>query len=288
MKSMTGYYSLQEEVKTRLYSIEIKSVNSRYLDINLHMSHIYQFLEPEIRSVLGSVVNRGKIDLNLDIREREKNIRVYVDSKLADEYGKAFREVQKTAGISGELPLQSLLNSEGVVQTEPVIKKDVMVREIRSLLKKALSGFEKIRDHDGKSVREDILERIGEMKSELAVIRKTTANAVVDIRKQLEKRLRKIVGKEIDSNLLITEAGILANKSDINEEISRLESHIKLFEKTVKQKKPAGRTLDFVCQEMNREVNTIGSKQNDFSIAQQVVLLKTALEKIREQVRNVE
>lgn len=288
MKSMTGYYSLQQEVKSRLYSIEIKSVNSRYLDLNLHMSHIFQFLEPEIRDAVNGTIQRGKIDINLDIRERDRSVKITVNKKLASEYRKAYQEVQQSAGLEGDLPLQSLIGAEGVIQTESVLNKDVLTSEIRSLMKKALPGFEKIRKHDGDSVKKDIFQRLNEMKKELSAIKKQTANAVVDYRKQLEKRLKRIVGKELDQNLLITEAGILANKADINEEISRLESHIRLFEKTARQKDPVGRTLDFVCQEMNREINTIGSKQNDFSIAQQVVLLKTALEKIREQVRNVE
>jgi len=285
---MTGYYSFQGEMKSRLYSIEIKSVNCRYLDINLYMSHIFQFLEPEIRAAISKSIQRGKIDFNLDIREREKNVRIIVDHNLVSEYSRAFAQVQEAAGYTEKPPLQAFLNIEGVILTETVLKKETLIREIKGLLRKAIIGFEKIRDHDGKSVKTDIMLRIKEMKEQLVSMKKQTRNAVVDIRQQLEKRLQRIVGKEVDQQLLITEAGILVNRTDVNEEISRLESHIKLFEKTVRRQEPVGRTLDFVCQEMNREINTIGSKQNDFTIAQQVVLLKTALEKIREQVRNVE
>ena len=142
--------------------------------------------------------------------------------------------------------------------------------------------------HDGKSVARDIGANLKLMKQYLRTIRSKTKNSIPDLRKQLLARLERIVGKDVDKNMIITEAGILANKLDINEELSRLDSHLDLFEKTMKNDEPVGRTLDFISQEINREVNTIGSKQADFAIAEQVVMLKSLLEKIREQVRNIE
>lgn len=288
MKSMTGYYSLQEESGDRVCSVEIKAVNSRYYEPSVRLPHFAHFLEPVVRETAGRTILRGKVDINIEIRDTARQIRITVDERLAAEYAAACRKVAAAAGLGQDIPLGTLLQAEGVLQTEPLVDHSALEATVVRLVGKTLAGFEKLRMHDGRSVQADIRANLALMKQHMKKIMARTKNSVPDLRAQLQKKLEKIVGREVDRTMLITEAGILAAKTDINEELSRLESHIRLFETTMKLAEPVGRTLDFVSQEMNREVNTIGSKQADFAIAEHVVLLKSLLEKIREQIRNVE
>lgn len=288
MKSMTGYYSIQEEHDGKNYTVEIKSVNSRYYDPNIRLSHSFNYLEAPVRELIGHHIQRGKVDLSLEVREKERKYRITVDRGLVTEYAQACRQVARAAGITEDPSLTDILRADGIIMTEPVIDRESILKHCIDLVERALKGFERIRMHDGKSVARDIAANLKLMKQYLRTIRSKTRNSVPDLRKQLLARLERIVGKDVDKNMIITEAGILANKLDINEELSRLDSHLDLFEKTMKNDEPVGRTLDFISQEINREVNTIGSKQADFAIAEQVVMLKSLLEKIREQIRNIE
>lgn len=288
MKSMTGYYNLQHAVGRNRYSVEMKSVNNRYLDISLHMPHYLYPYELDIKQEISGTISRGKIDVYVDVKCCDQTVHIEVDEELARHYLLAYQRVKRAVGIGEPIPVEQILAAEGVVTAQTSIDGERVWKKIHSLLEQCVQKFDRMRIKEGTSTRRDLLKILKGMRSKLRNIKKQTSNQVIDFKEELQRRLEKLAGDQVDENRILTEAAVLATRADVNEEIARLESHFDLFASTADRDEPVGRALDFVCQEMNREINTIGSKQNQFSIAELVVGLKTDLERIREQLRNVE
>jgi uncharacterized protein (TIGR00255 family) len=204
----------------------------------------------------------------------------------------AYGEVKAAFTLPGsaarELDIFALMRMEGVVCLEKADAGDQLWQDLRLCLTRALAAFARVRAHDGEAARRDLEKQLRFLEAKAGNIKKRARRLVPEYGKELEKRLTAMAGKKVDSALILTEAAVIASRSDVNEELVRLLSHIALFRGQMKAAAPAGRTLDFIAQEMQREINTIGSKQTEIEISTDVIAMKAALEKIREQVRNVE
>ncbi|MCK4906514.1 MAG: YicC family protein [Spirochaetes bacterium] len=288
MKSMTGYSSIERVLGKYKFTLEIKSVNNRFSEFSVRMPYFLNHFEKDIKDLLRKNINRGKVDVFISTANTDPEIKISVNEKLAMSYYNAFLKIKKITNANSNIPLNTIINSDGVFSIEKKIDNEDIWKKLKKILNEAIKDFDKVRSHDGESVMNDLKAILGKMKKTLTSIKLKTNNAIKRYQKVIEKKLNDLVEKNFDSERILAEAGILAVKADINEEISRLESHFKLFENNLKLKGAVGKTLDFICQEMNREINTIGSKQAVYEISEKVIILKSELEKLREQVRNIE
>jgi len=294
MKSMTGYGRAEATLDYRRVTVEIFSVNRRQSDFQVLLPSEFSPLESKIREYVSEFVSRGQVTVRISatqLKDRAKPISI--NHALATAYYREFKLLAKKLGIQEPLNLELILRAPGVLQTEQLVEDQEGVWEkIKTILDKALKAFIRMRVCEGKHLEEDLRNRVRNMEQILDAVEKRAPVVVENYRQQIKARIKNAgisVSKE-DEERLLKEIVIFADRSDISEEIVRLRSHFKKFYEycRLKNDEAVGRTLDFLAQEMNREINTIGSKANDSFISHQVVALKTELEKFREQVQNVE
>jgi uncharacterized protein (TIGR00255 family) len=288
MKSMTGYGASQKAARAYAVSALVRSVNSRYLEINIHLPAALSSYEKEVRELISACAERGKVDVSFEVKAQQNACAIHVNRDLAKAYIAAHSELAGMLSTDTHLDPAALMRIEGVCTIEKQDDMGALWQDMRSCLENALKAFARTRAHDGEAARRDLekLLRVLELKAKR--IRRHSKLLVPQYAKDLERRLEAIAGKTVDQHLILSEAAIIASRSDINEELQRLESHIALFREHTRGDAACGRTLDFIAQEMHREINTIGSKQAESLISSEVIAMKAALEKIREQVRNVE
>lgn len=270
--------------------VEIKTVNNRFRDIQVRVPREYYILEPRVVNVVREATHRGRVDVFVRRSSVEGPTRIVADFALAEQYRRAVVDVaRRLQREPTEVPLSFILSQAGVLSAtehEPDALAEWDLCELA--LQGALAGVQNMRAAEGAALCQDLRRHLHElmrMRSEVAEVAEGVAER---LRVRLEERILRLFGERMDPNRLIQEAAILAEKADISEEIARLSSHCEQFEQALAVDDPVGRKLDFLLQEMNREINTIGSKAAEHPISARVVEMKTILERIREQVANVE
>lgn len=292
IRSMTGYGKGESENKVYRLKIEIKSVNHRYLDINVKLPRYLIYLEESIKKLIKDKLNRGKVDVfvNFDFNE-EAAIDVKVDLPLAKNYKLALEELKYELKIDDNIRLNNILSLSDVIRTEKKeLDEDLVWNTIRDSITIALGKIIEMREYEGEQLKEDILKKLENIESIIGRVEKKSTYVVEEYRVKLSERIQSILedSTHVDMDRLAMEVAIYADKSSIDEELIRLKSHILQFREILSEKEAIGRKLDFLIQEFNREVNTIGSKSSNSDIIKSVVELKSEIEKIREQIQNIE
>ena len=290
MQSMTGYGRGLICEDGREMTVEVKSVNHRFLDVSFRLARPIAFLDDAVRTGIAARLARGHVDVFVNyVNHREDAHRVHVDTQLARTYQQAAGKLSDALGVKNELPLSEYIHMPDVLTVEASEEDQDAVRDLfMRALNLALDGLIAMRAREGDSLRSDMmtkLDAIDALRSQIA----TRAPLVVEeYRTKLNQRLSALLGGEIDEARFATEVAIFADRAAIDEELVRLSSHIAQLRATAELDDPVGRKLDFLVQELNREVNTIGSKASDTQIAGCVVAAKGEIEKLREQVQNIE
>jgi uncharacterized protein (TIGR00255 family) len=292
MRSMTGYGRGDCSAGGFKFTVELNSVNRKQSDIAINLPKELVELEPRIRDEINALLSRGRINVVVAYHRSAAKAeeQVELDMALARTYYRAIRRLQKQMKLNGPVTLDTLLHAPGVMQlAEPTIDAEQVWPWVGTALRKALTRLVKMREKEGKFLAADLARRLDTVAAGLARIRKAAPEAVTRYREQLHARVKDAgLDVPLDDERLLKEVVIFADRCDISEELTRLESHLNQFREQLKSDAPVGRTLDFLTQEMNREINTIGSKANAAEISQEVVKMKAELEKIREQVQNIE
>jgi len=288
MKSMTGFGFDEIQDEKCHISLDLKSYNNRYLDIITNIPSILNPLEPKIREWLSARINRGRVEINIRYRELEENLSVILDENVVTEYSGVLRQMMQTAGIDDELRLSHLLSMDGIIKTDKKRDLTYIWEKILPMLVKAFDDYDNNRIKEGNNTETDINNQIDVLKENLDFVKTKVPEIEQQIKDTLNEKFRDITGDEIEETRLLAETAMYLVKYDINEEIIRMRSHLERFREISTDEESAGKKLDFLCQELNREINTIGSKSPVVEVHQSVVMMKDALEKIREQLRNVE
>lgn len=289
--SMTGFgRGTAEDTKYHL-TIEAKSVNHRYLETYIRTPRSYHWLEDRIRQVFQGAFSRGKFEIHVQIRMQSKEIQnIRVNYPLLEGYLKSLGEIRERFNVGGEIRMEHLLQLEGVFQPEEDENETEQILKLtESAAQNAISALKEMRKTEGMALANDIDNRLAHLSEELASIDGQAGNLPSIYREKLQKRIGEMLtGQNVDENRLALEVVLYTDRAAIDEEIVRFRSHIQQFRQTVFKNDPIGRRLDFLLQELNREVNTIGSKAGDLAISHSVVEIKTEIEKIREQIQNIE
>lgn len=288
MKSMTGYAAATFETEELQSSLEIKSVNNRYLDIYLHLPRYLSAYEMDIREMISAKVSRGKLNLSIEIKLRQNSAAFTVNEDFAELCYQGAQHLASKLNLENDLSVSKLLLLPGILEPENKIDSQQIWQELQPQIENLIERFDQVRADEGAATRRDLLNNLQIMEDMCTQIKQSAKGYTDDLQGQLQERLTQLVSDRIDTYLILQEAAIIAGRADINEELSRLENHFRVFRETVYGGEPAGRKLDFLTQEINREVNTVGSKQHKIQISETVVELKSSLEKIKEQIRNVE
>lgn len=290
LRSMTGFGRNELTVDGFTVNAQIRSVNHRYMDCSIRIPRCYNFLEEKIRQKTAEYISRGKIEVAITIKEQEGDDKVItLNRALAENYINVLKELS-TLGVEDDIRVSTVSRYNDIFNIEyKEIDEDKMFEIIGSSLSLALEDFNNMRAEEGARLENSILSHLDTISVELAKIEERSPQTVREYRENLESRIRELIADTaVDENRLITETAIFADKVAIDEETVRLRSHMKAFKAAIKSDKPIGKKLDFIIQEMNRETNTIGSKANDIEIAAIVVEIKSEIEKIREQIQNIE
>ena len=288
MKSMTGFgYNEYQDEKNHIV-INLKSYNNRFLDIIVYLPAYISQLEQRVRNYLSTKVNRGRVELIMKIKEMEEQVEVHLDKSIIHTYMNALKSLIAEAGISERINLSHLLRVEGILKPIKNYDIDVYWKKILPILEKTFIDFDESRGTEGKRTEDCINSQIKNITKNLAVIEKNVPTIEVKVKELLKKKFYELLGDEVDKGRILTETALMLIKFDIKEEIARIKSHLKTFHDTLKQGSPIGKKLDFICQEINREINTVGSKSIFLEVSNAVISIKDAVETIREQLRNVE
>ena len=288
MKSMTGYAYREFTGGDITISAEIKGYNSRFLDLSIYLPSWLSSLESSIRKYISSRFARGKIDVGIRITEHNAGISVSINEKAAEIYEKAIRKLAKNLGLQEEPTLGMILHLEGVLEAETKRDAEKYRYLIEPVLADAADQFEAERIREGKYTEDDILSHIAVLEESVTSIASYVPELENTIKENLMTRFTELLGDKIDESRILSETAVLLMKYTISEEISRLLSHLKEFRLETARNPSPGKKLDFLSQEINREINTIGSKTPILEISRIVVTMKNELENIKEQLRNVE
>jgi len=289
---MTGYGKGEYENELYRFTVEIKSVNHRYGDVLVKLPRHISYLEDTIKKRVKESLKRGKIDIYINLEYiKESAIDVKVDIPLALSYKEALEDLVKNLKLEEEIKLDDILTMDEIVRTERrELDEDLLEECLMNALDMAIENILQMRLKEGQELKEDLLLKLDLIQDMLELVDERAPLVVEEYRDKLRERISELLDDslEIDEDRLSIEVAIFADKCSIDEEIVRLRSHIKQFKSILEEDNPVGRKLDFLVQEFNREINTIGSKANDMEISKYVVDLKAEVEKIREQIQNIE
>lgn len=291
LKSMTGYGRCERIIGFKKVTAEIRSVNHRFSDYNIKVPRRYGFLEDRVRQYVSANVARGKIDIYISVDScTEADKTVTVNKELAENYVEILRDLCTTYSLKDDISVSTLASFADIFRAEPKNDDEEEVWEaVRETLGNAVDAFCAMRAREGERIETDLRMRIEYMKSLAEKIDRRSPETVAEYRNKLYLKIKEVLeGNEPDEARILTEVAIFADKVAVNEETVRLASHYDEFMCILAADEPAGRKLDFLIQEINREVNTIGSKASDIEIAKTVVELKGEIEKLREQIQNIE
>ncbi|PIP36800.1 MAG: YicC family protein [Desulfobacterales bacterium CG07_land_8_20_14_0_80_52_14] len=292
VKSMTAFARANRIENLMEITIEIRSYNSRFLDIALRMPHDYLVLEDRIKKEVARWISRGRLEIFLSIQEpSESTVDFQVDHAKARSFYAALAHLKEEFGIPGEVSLDLVANAPGVIQLKAK-EKDVEYcwQAVQPCLAEALNDLEVMRTAEGQALRNDFTLRLEQIKGHLTNVERETKDAPAECRLRLEERISALISGEmdLDPGRIAQEAAMIAVKRDITEEITRAKSHLSQFRQITDSPEPAGKKLNFLLQEINREFNTIGAKAENAIVSQVVVEVKSELEKMREQILNIE
>lgn len=289
--SMTGYGSAKGSVEGQEITVELKSVNNRYLDCSVRLPRNFLFAEDTVKQAVSAGVSRGKVDVFVSAQaSQDSGTVVSVNEELARGYRDAVAHIAETLGLESGLNAFSLARFPDVLTVERrELNKDKAAAALSEITAKAVEEFNAMREREGERLRRDMLGKLETIEGLVSVVEERSPQTVKEYRERLEARLRDILAdRSLDEQRVITETAIFADRTAVDEETVRLRSHIAQFRTMLEEGSPIGRKMDFLVQEFNRESNTIGSKCSDASLAKVVVDLKSEIEKIREQLQNVE
>lgn len=291
IKSMTGYGRAQEVILGRDITVEIRSVNHRYYEFSARVPRVYGYLEEKLKGYINGRISRGKVEVSVLIACSDtSDTLIEVNSKMVMGYVDALRKTARELHIQDDLTLSDVIRLPDIFSVKKQEADEELIwRSVQIVADHAIRQFVKMRETEGAKLCDDILERaeaVGQLVSEVERLSPVT---VENYRKKLETRLREMLeGSQIDEQRIVTEAAVFADKTAVAEETVRLKSHIRQLTDMLVLDEPVGRKLDFLIQEFNREANTIGSKAQDIAVTKVVVELKSEIEKIREQIQNIE
>ena len=289
--SMTGYGSAKGSVEGQEITVELKSVNNRYLDCSVRLPRNFLFAEDTVKQAVSAGVSRGKVDVFVSAQaSQDSGTVVSVNEELARGYRDAVARIAETLGLESGLNAFSLARFPDVLTVERrELDKDKAAAALSEITAKAVEEFNAMREREGERLRRDMLGKLETIEGLVSVVEERSPQTVKEYRERLEARLRDILAdRSLDEQRVITEAAIFADRTAVDEETVRLRSHIAQFRTMLEEGSPIGRKMDFLVQEFNRESNTIGSKCSDASLAKVVVDLNSEIVKIREQLQNVE
>ncbi len=289
--SMTGYGKSEKTINSRIITVEVKSVNSRYFEYSSRVPRGFAFVDDKLKKLLSQQITRGKVELFLTVQSiGESDTIISVDIDMAKSYYTAFESIANELGVKNDVTAQTFARFNDVfVMTKAKQDEEQLWQDIKLTASKAIESFIDMRKLEGEKMSEDVISRLDFIAKSVEVIEKTSADRLQKYREKLYMRLKEVLeNTNIDEARILTEAAIFADKTAVDEETVRLYSHLKQFADILSAGGVSGRKLDFLTQEINREINTIGSKCNDLSVTQIVVDMKSELEKIREQIQNIE
>jgi uncharacterized protein (TIGR00255 family) len=291
LKSMTGYGRVKVENAYREILVEVRSVNHRYLDLNIKVPRIYGFLEDAVKKQASEVLARGKVDLYVSVRAKEgSDLKITPNMPVIDGYMAALQAVAQRYGMEQSVTPQQLLQMpDALAVDKEEADAEVLTAEVLDVLKQALDEHSAMRDREGKKLCEDIAYRADLIRGYVDFVEQRSPISVEEYRQRIAVRMEELLdGSELAQQRILNEAALFADKVAVTEEIVRLRSHLGQLESMLQSPVAVGRKVDFLVQELNRETNTIGSKANDYEIAKIVVEMKAEIEKIREQIQNLE
>jgi len=291
IKSMTGYGRAVETVNGREFTVELRSVNNRYLDCSVRLPRLVSFAEDAVKQAVKKSISRGKVDVFITIRsEGGEDIAVSLNKNVVAGYLSAMRQMVDEFGVRDDISVSSLSRlPEVFVVEKPEVDEEQLMADLMAVVDKALAGYDAMRRTEGAALDADLRSRGKTIAGLVSQVEAGNGQTVIDYRARLEAKLREVLeNTAIDESRILTEAAIFADKVAVDEETVRLRSHLKQMEAMLDGGGAVGRKLDFLLQEMNREANTIGSKCTDVALARIVVDIKAELEKIREQTQNIE
>lgn len=289
--SMTGYGRYEIEANERKVLVEISSVNHRYLDLNIRIPRLLMHYEDQARKMIKERLTRGKVEVVISTHSVAKeDLEIVVNESLGEAYLEGLRMLGNKFGLVDDLKLSALMNMSDLVSIQKkTANQEAVDAQIEIALQGALDAFVKMRQKEGEALKQDILQKCKALTEMVSAIESRSPKVVIQYKERLEARLCQLLDEvPIDENRIAAEIALFADKCAVDEEITRLKSHIIQLQDILEEGQVVGRKLDFLMQEMNREANTIGSKANDYEITKIVVALKTEIEKIREQVQNIE
>ena len=291
IKSMTGFGRFESVTESCKISVEIKAVNHRYLDLGIKMPKKFNFFESAIRGLLKDYIQRGKVDVFVTYEDyTDEKVSLKYNSSLAAEYMESFKKMAEQFGIDNDVKVSMLSRCPEVLTMEQTPEdEDQMWAILADALKHAAESFVETRIREGENLKNDLIGKLDNMLSLVDFIETRSPKVLEEYRKKLEDKVKDMLqSTTIDESRILTEVTIFADKICVDEETVRLRSHIEGMKKELLKGGAIGRKLDFIAQEMNRESNTILSKSNDMEISDQAIILKTEIEKVREQIQNIE
>lgn len=291
IRSMTGFGRCEISEAERKFTVEMKGVNHRYLDVNIRMPKKLNFFETSIRNLLKTYAQRGKVDIFITYEDMsEGQVSLKYNQNLAAEYLSYFKKIEEEFGLDNDIRVSTLSRCpEVLTMEEQVVDEDELWNGLKKALEGAFQQFVETRTVEGENLKKDIIEKLDGMLETVGYIEERSPQIVAEYREKLETKVKELLGDtQMDEGRIAAEVVIFADKICTDEEVVRLKSHIKHMKETFEAGEGIGRKLDFIAQEMNREANTILSKANDLEVSNRAIDLKTCIEKVREQIQNIE
>jgi len=290
VKSMTGYGKSSLSINSREYQVEIKAVNHKYIDTNIKMPRIISYLEEDIRKLITSKIKRGKIDVSISFENYSKDGNdIRINTELAKMYIQNLRQLAEEEKISANIEVTEITRLPDVLTIKSNLDENQIKTELMQTVEDAINQLINMRQAEGERISGDILAKIEQIKAKKQDIFMLSTGLIDEYVVKLETRMKELLKTEdLDKSRLMQEVVIYADKCSVEEEITRLTSHIEQLRNLINTDEPSGKKMDFIIQEMNRETNTIGSKANNLEITNRVVDIKTILEDVREQIQNIE
>ncbi len=288
MTSMTGFGHGESRDPSLQMVLEIRSYNNRFLELSINLPSSLKQLEPKVREFLSARIQRGKVELYLSMIELEEGTEVLIDHGRVRAYMAALEQLRRTTRIREKPGLAHIIGLDGVLKTVSRKDPEASWATLVPLLEKVFQEFERSRVTEGSKTEADLRRLAGEIRGKIAVIEGKVPSIEIKIKESLRERFRELLDEGIDESRILAETAVQLVRFDINEEVQRMKAHLESLTEALGQTGPQGKRLDFICQELGREINTIGSKSVTLEIDQAVIAVKDTLEKIREQLRNVE
>jgi len=286
---MTGFALAEAVTPSGTYHVEIRGVNNRFFELQLRQPRFVNNLEPQVRKEIQAVISRGSLTVLITCDREEEGRKLSYDKQAVQQYIKILREIKDRYKLKGDVSLDELITFSDIIKADATQFDDETVwKHIRPVLLKAIGAFQRTREKEAAFILKDLKRTLAGIEKTLRLIENRAPVRMQEYSESLRERIAKLSSVEVDPSRIAMEVAVLADKLDIAEECTRLRAHLAKFDEDLRADEPAGKRLGFLLQEMNREANTIGSKANDTDIAHRSVSLKEDVEKIREQIQNIE